>query len=150
MRIAKSASASIVAIAVAATLGSVSAAGPSDVPPVKPTSSSPLAALKGVKAVPMTASELDAVKGQHIHFVVGAPETCPGPACDPVIPKAPADAAPPLDGPIFLVNYHEDNLGKGQALPGSGPGYSGMCGAALKSPALWIPGQLPSGSGGGC
>src|SRR5687767_6981847 len=109
------------------------------------------ATLKNVKAVPMASGELEAVKGLHIHFVIGSPGTCPGPSCDPVIPSAPADAAPPLEGIIREVNHRENNLGKGQAIPGSGPGYSGMCGAAIASPAIWIPGQIQStGIGGGC
>jgi hypothetical protein len=35
---------------------------------VEKASSTPFATLKGIKAVPMAAKELDAVKGQHVHF----------------------------------------------------------------------------------
>ena len=55
MQVARLASASIAAIALAAMLGSVSASAQS-------------ATLDGVTAVPMASGELDAVKGLHIHF----------------------------------------------------------------------------------
>jgi hypothetical protein len=35
----------------------------------KTVPASPMATLKGVKAVPMSPSELQAVKGQHVHFI---------------------------------------------------------------------------------
>jgi hypothetical protein len=145
----------------AASIGSVFAAdkpatgdGNKEVPKAaekSATTSSQFSTLKGVKAVEMATAELDAVKGQHIHFVLIDPSTtCPGPTCVPHIPNASPKAAP-IDGLIHLVNHKENNLGNGQAPAGSGPGYSGMCGAALKSPALWIPGQNPvTGIGGGC
>ncbi len=139
-----------IAIAFVATIGSVSASGqsangvkavptaigeltaPSSLTGAAPAASGDsvfgsdqFATLAGVKAVPMASRELDAVKGLHIHFVT--------------------------PGGFHLVNHLENNLGKGQALPGSGPGYSGLCGAALNSPALSIPGQnTTTGVGGGC
>jgi|SRR5688572_16712615 len=158
MRLTRIVSASLIAVVL--TAGAVAASDkPAKVESKKETTkatekstpaSSQFAILKDVKAVEMASAELDAIKGQHIHFVIHDPSTiCPSPSCVPVIPNA-APIAGPHDGPIFEVNHKENNLGKGNALPGSGPGYSGMCGAALKSPAIWIPGQAPSGIGGGC
>ena len=136
--------ASGVAVALALTLGSASVSGQSATPDgVKaPSSRTALASgtfamLSGVKAIPMAPRELDVVKGLSIHFTTpsqnqGHPQVIPNPGW-------------------HFVNYKENNLGNGQALPGSGPGYSGLCGAALLSPALTIPGQsLTTGSGGGC
>ena len=59
IRITTLVSASIVAIALVATLGSLSAADK-------------FATLDGVKAVPMSSSELDAVAGTSIHFFTPA------------------------------------------------------------------------------
>ena len=56
MRITMLVSASVVAIALAATIGSVSAADQ-------------FATLDGVTAVAMSSGELDAVTGLHVHFV---------------------------------------------------------------------------------
>jgi hypothetical protein len=141
-------SASVIALALAVGIGSVFAAdNPAkvdankvdvnkEVPKATEKStpaSSQFATPKGVKAVEMASTELDAVKGQHIHFTTGDPSiTCPGPLCFPNlnVPNASENAAP-LDGPIHLVNHKENNLGNGQAPAGSGPGYSGLCGAAL-------------------
>jgi hypothetical protein len=70
--------AAIVAVALAATTGSVSASGESPkseaAKPVGAAATKTVsdvgqfATLKGVKAAPMAASELDAVKGLHVHF----------------------------------------------------------------------------------
>ena len=161
MRITRIVSASVIAVVLAASIGSVFAAdkpvkGEGDKQVSKTSekstsASSVFATLKGVNAVEMAPSELGAVKGQHIHFAIVDPSTtCPGPSCQLVVPNASSNAAP-HSGPIFEVNHKENNLGNGQAPAGSGPGYSGMCGAALKSPALWIPGQnATTGIGGGC
>ncbi len=129
-----------IALALAFTLGLVAAsaqsAKPADVKvePAKATSApGNFAMLKGVKAEPMAAPELAKVKGLHIHF------TTPG-----------NNPGGPTPGWHF-VNHQENNLGNGQAPAGSGPGYSGLCGAALNSPALTIPGQnTTTGRGGGC
>jgi hypothetical protein len=95
------------------------------------------ATLSGVKAQPMAPRELSAVKGLHIHF------TTPS-----------SNAGHPLVDPAtgwHFVNQTQNNLGNGQAPAGAGPGYSGLCGAALKSGAITIPGQNPTtGVGGGC
>ena len=89
------------------------------------------------KAAPMASGELDKVKGLHIHFTTPGNNTT-----GPLGPEA--------EGWHF-VNHTENNLGNGNALPIAGPGYSGLCGAALNSPALTIPGQNPAtGIGGGC
>ena len=53
-------SVSVVAIALAVTMTSVSAE--------QSSATSQLATLKNLKAVPMASSELDAVKGLHVHF----------------------------------------------------------------------------------
>ncbi|HET9361933.1 MAG TPA: hypothetical protein VFO58_19405 [Vicinamibacterales bacterium] len=95
------------------------------------------ATLARVKAVPMSSSELDAVKGMHIHFTTPSQ-------------NAGHPHVEPFTGWHF-VNHQENNLGNGNAPDISGPGYSGLCGAALNSPALAIPGQNPvTGVGGGC
>jgi hypothetical protein len=79
MRIARLASASIAAIALAATFGSVTALGQSGtldgvkasavVANQSGSASAQFATLAKVKAVPMSSAELDAVKGQHVHFL---------------------------------------------------------------------------------
>lgn len=132
----------VVTIAIAFTAGTITVFGQSSTPkdvkpaPAKSTSST-LATLGSVKAVPMAPRELGVVKGLHIHF------TTPS-----------ANAGHPLVEPLtgwHFVNHTENNLGKGQAPAGAGPGYAGLCGAALLSSALTIPGQNPTtGIGGGC
>lgn len=140
MRILTSSS---IALALAATIGSVAASGQSPAPAgksvtaVESPASQPFATLAGVKAAPMASGELDKVKGLHIHFTTPGNNTT-----GPLGPEA--------EGWHF-VNHTENNLGNGNALPIAGPGYSGLCGAALNSPALTIPGQNPAtGIGGGC
>jgi hypothetical protein len=97
----------------------------------------PFATLAGVKAEPMSSGELEKVKGLHIHF------TTPG--SNTTGPLGPSEEG------WHFVNPTENNLGNGNANPGAGPGYSGLCGAALLSPAITIPGQNPAtGIGGGC
>jgi hypothetical protein len=82
----------------------------------------------------MSSSELDAVKGQHIHFVTPSQNELEG-----------------FTG-LHLVNRNntdnwEDLYGDGPV----GPGYHGLCRAALNSPTMFIPGQNPvTGHGGGC
>lgn len=93
------------------------------------------ATLRGVKAVPMASVELDTVKGAHFHFVTPSQN----------------DQNFGVTG-LHLVNRNnQDNwvdLGNGELV---GPGYHGLCGAALNSPKLFIPGQNPvTGIGGGC
>jgi len=145
MRIVRLASAAITAIALAASIGTVSAAGqsakdegvkasPKAVSKSVPASGQ-FATLRGVKAVPMSSSELDAVKGLHIHFVTPSQN----------------DQNFGVTG-LQLVNRNNlDNwvdLGNGEIV---GPGYHGLCGAALNSPKMFIPGQNPvTGVGGGC
>ncbi|HUP65230.1 MAG TPA: hypothetical protein VM557_08110 [Thermoanaerobaculia bacterium] len=73
MRMTMLVSASVVAIALGASMGSVFAAGESKAAPTTSAKSvaatDQFATLKGVKAVPMASSELDAVKGMHVHFL---------------------------------------------------------------------------------
>ena len=152
MRISRVLPASAVAMVMAMSLGAVSLHGQSSKDDsttapqesVKPanttqltTTNTSFAALARVKAEPMTAQQLNSVKGMHIHFATGS-----------------ANPGHPHEEPTLgwhFVNHQENNLGNGQAPAGAGPGYSGLCGAALKSPKLFIPGQDPmTGSGGGC
>lgn len=112
------------------------------------TAADNFAVLKGVDSKVMSADDLSKVKGLHIHFAIITPNGT-GPLGS-LVPNA-SDNAAPHNGFIFEVNHTEQNLGGGQAKPGSGPGYSGLCGAALLSPALWIPGQnTTTGIGAGC
>ena len=78
MRVSQLASAAAVAVMLAAAPVLVSAsdsdkAEPADKPASVVTSESvpatPLATLKGVKAVPMSSRELSTVKGLHVHFI---------------------------------------------------------------------------------
>jgi len=150
MHIVRLASASVVAVALSVTLGSVSASADQSAKadgvkaaPAASTESAPAAAtfstLARVKATPMSASELDAVKGQHLHFVT---ENSKNQQFGPE----------PFPGGLHLVNrnntdHWEDLYGDGLV----GPGYHGLCTAALNSPNMSIPGQsLATGHGGGC
>lgn len=98
------------------------------------------ATLKGIEAEPMSANELDAVKGLHFHFMTPA-------------------------GKLLFVNVKNGALKKGEGFQptpnadvasdgfplGVGKGYRGLCGAALRATGLSIPGQDPvTGIGGGC
>jgi hypothetical protein len=93
------------------------------------------ATLRGVKAVPMASRELDAVKGAHFHFATPSQNT-------------------QNFGETGLQLVNKNNmdawvdLGNGELV---GPGYHGLCGAALNSPKMFIPGQSETtGVGGGC
>ena len=93
------------------------------------------AALKDVKAVPMSSKELRAIKGQDAHFVtVNSQNELFG-----------------QTGLHVVVRNNRDHwldLGNGILVA---PAYRGLCDAALKSPGMVIPGQNPStGVGGGC
>lgn len=148
MHIVRSGSASLTALTVAAVLSvSASAQSTSQAPVASDKAASAtaqttsndstparFATLARVKAVPMSSSELDAVKGQHIHFVTPSQNELFG-----------------FTG-LHLVNRNntdnwEDLYGDGPV----GPGYHGLCQAALNSPKMFIPGQSPvTGHGGGC
>ena len=136
MRNTRSALVALAAIALAIAPALVSASDRAE-SPKKETSASTkqFAALKAVKAVPMTPQELRAIKGRDAHFVTNSQNTG-------------------FNGRIgwHFVNWqNRDNwvdLGNGILV---GPGYHGLCGAALKSPGIVIPGQNTStGVGGGC
>lgn len=135
---------SVGAIALTTALASMSAITPT-VPlkgpePVKASIESTaapatFATLRGVNAVPMATTELKAVKGAHAHFLT-------------VKAKNVFDGIPGF----HVVNRNNlDNwldLGNGEIV---GPGYHGLCGAALLAPNMLIPGQNPTtGIGGGC
>jgi len=136
MRNTRSALVALAAIALAIAPALVSASDRAE-SPKKETSASTkqFAALKAVKAVPMTPQELRAIKGRDAHFVTNSQNTG-------------------FNGRIgwHFVNWqNRDNwvdLGNGILV---GPGYHGLCGAALKSPGILIPGQnTTTGVGGGC
>jgi hypothetical protein len=156
MRIARLASASIAAIGLAVTVGSVSVLGQSGtldgvkavqvasvelVSPSAPVTlenvtavttasresvftSAQFATLKGVKALPMTSKELDAVKGLHVHFLDG-------------------------NGGFHLAGNPEhqnnwENLGGSDGKPVA-PSYHGLCVAAgLSGPGGGI--SIPGGA----
>jgi hypothetical protein len=74
MRLHRLVTGTIVAMVVAAGVGSATLrAEPGQTPAAKQVSGKvtapAFATLKGVKAVPMAAKELDAIKGQHVHFL---------------------------------------------------------------------------------
>jgi hypothetical protein len=89
-----------------------------------PTTVSAFATLKGIKAVPMAATELAAVKGQHVHFL------------------DPGGEALHLAGDVKTQNNWE-NLGGTDPAPVA-PSYNGLCVAAGYSGpsagAILIPG----------
>lgn len=138
MRIGTIAAVSFVAIAIAMAPVSLSAsdrtAEPKKQVKAEPAPAGQFAALKRVNAAPMTARELDAIKGQHIHFVTDSNNVLFG------------------EQGLHLVNRNNtdnwsDLYGDGPV----GPGYHGLCGAALNAPGIFIPGQNPvTGHGGGC
>jgi hypothetical protein len=141
MRIVRSVAGVVAAVAIAVAPAILSASDRADAPKgdakvVAAAPSGQFAALKDIKAVPMTAQELRTVKGRDAHFrTVNSQNT----------------------GQNGLTSWHfvnfqnRDNwvdLGNGILV---GPGYHGLCGAALNSPSIVIPGQNPStGVGGGC
>lgn len=91
---------------------------------VENASSTQFATLKGVKAVPMAAKELDAVKGQHVHFW---------------------NPGAPLGGPPHVAG--DNNHDNWSNLYGDGlvaPSYHGLCKAAANGSAIFI------NVGGGC
>ena len=132
MRLHRLVTGSIVAIAVATGVGSATVrAERKTIPAAKQVAAageknavavSSFATLKGVKAEPMAAKELDAVKGQHVHFL---------------------DAAGGfhLAGNLDHMNNWQD-LGGGEAVA---PSYHGICVAAgLSGPGagkISIPGS---------
>ena len=137
MRNTISALVALAAVAVAIAPALVSASDRTEAPKDKTSvATRQFAALKDVKAVPMTPQELRTIKGRDAHFVtVNSQNTG-------------------FNGRIgwHFVNFqNRDNwvdLGNGILV---GPGYHGLCGAALKSPGIVIPGQITStGVGGGC
>lgn len=96
---------------------------------------SQFAALKGVKAAPMSSAELKAVKGLHFHFVTASDKLLLVNIQKGHDGFSPTPNADPSSTPPFIV----------------GKGYRGLCDAALNSPALFIPGQSETtGIGGGC
>jgi hypothetical protein len=137
MRVTSFAYGVVVAGALSISAATVGAQGQSQPPAQGDKAPAKFTMLNGVKAEPMAEQELKGVKGLHIHFTT--PSENLG---HPLVDSATG---------WHFVNHKENNLGKGQALPIAGPGYSGLCGAALLSGALTIPGQnTTTGAGGGC
>jgi len=83
------------------------------------------AALKGVKATPMSSRELADVKGQHVHFWN---------------PGAPFPGEPHLAGDVKTENNWSNLYGQGDVAPS----YHGLCNAAQNGSAIFI------NPGGGC
>ena len=116
MRFTTLVSASVVAIALAATMNTVSAADKSKTDNVKavptasrtqPAATNQFSTLKGVKAAPMSSRELVAVKGRHVHFLDG-------------------------NGGFHLAGNPEKQMNNWQNLGGSdglpvAPSYHGLC-----------------------
>jgi hypothetical protein len=135
MRIVKSVPGALVAIAMAAVPVMVSAserdtaskdaATSVHVAPAKAAPASQMTTVKGLKATPMSSSELKAVKGLHAHFWNPGR---PFPASEPHV----------VNG-NNLKNW-SDLYGQGPV----GPGYHGLCNAQANSPAIFI------NPGGGC
>ena len=140
MRIVKSVSMALAVVALSAPVlvASDKAAPSKDVSTAVETPKAEVgqfAALKGIKAAPMSAIELKKVKGQHAHFVT-------------------VNSNNELFGETGLHVVNRNNLKNWSDLYGDGdvgPGYHGLCRAALNSPGIWIPGQSDAtGHGGGC
>jgi hypothetical protein len=133
MNVSRLASAAAVAVMLAAPV-LVSASGPEKSKAAnKPASTvssktvpaSPMATLKGVKAAPMSSSELADVKGLHVHFWN---------------PGAPFPTEPHLAGDVKTENNWSDLYGDGVVAPS----YHGLCKAAANGSAIFI------NPGGGC
>jgi hypothetical protein len=90
------------------------------------------AALKGVKAVPMAAKELDAVKGLHVHFFTPSKNVVD-------TPFGPLEGIH-LAGDIKTENNWSNLYGQGDVANS----YHGLCGAAVNGSAIFI------NPGGGC
>jgi hypothetical protein len=86
---------------------------------------SPMVTLKGVKAAPMSSSELADVKGLHVHFWT---------------PGAPFPTEPLLAGDVKTENNWSNLYGQGDVANS----YRGLCKAAVNGSAIFI------NPGGGC
>src|SRR5687767_1616255 len=91
---------------------------------VEKAPSTQFATLKRVKAVPMAAKELDAIKGQHAHFWN---------------PGAPL-GGPPHEAGANNTDHWSNLYGQGDVANS----YHGLCGAAVNGSAIFI------NPGGGC
>lgn len=135
MNITTLVSASVAAIVLAATMGSVSAADKiakldsvtavSTATGESASAADKFATLKGVTAVPMASRELDAVKGLHFHFrnpggrhTVNIQRGTDGPTPNP-------DPSPVPDDPMSPI---------------VGKGYRGLCTAVVSSDAIFAVG----------
>ena len=128
--------AAIFAAAAAASIGSVSISGqtPDSATKVASDAASPrtpaakpgsFATLTRIKATPMTATELDAVKGMHVHFVVGSQNDQYG------------LTGLHLAGDVKTENNWQ-NLGGTDPAPVA-PSYHGLCVAVGAGSAISIP-----------
>ena len=96
------------------------------------TSGSQFAALKGVKAQPMSSSELKAVKGLHVHFFTPSKNVVD-------TPFGPIEGIH-LAGDVKTENNWSDLFGQGDVANS----YHGLCKAAVNGSAVFI------NPGGGC
>jgi len=131
MSVVRFVSASVAAVALAAMPVVLSAEG-NTVPSKEGKASSQFAALKGVKAVPMAAKELDKVKGLHVHFFNGSNNVVDTPGG-------------PVEGLHLAGANNTDNWSNlyGQGLVANS--YHGLCTAATNGhSAIFI------NPGGGC
>ena len=100
---------------------------------VEKASTTRFATLKGVKAVPMAAKELDAVKGLHVHFLNGSKNVVD-------TPFGPVEGIH-LAGDVKTENNWSDLFGQGDVANS----YRGLCKAATGgASAIFI------NPGGGC
>ena len=99
---------------------------------VEKASTTRLATLKGVKAVPMAAKELDAVKGLHVHFFTPSKNVVD-------TPFGPVEGIH-LAGDVKTENNWKDLFGQGHVANS----YHGLCKAAVNGSAVFI------NPGGGC
>jgi hypothetical protein len=138
MRVIRIASASLAAVALTAAFGSVSASGESDKPvqvePARigpapaaspqtpPAAAAQFATLKDIQASPMTPTELEAVKGLHVHFLDAGGGTLH------------------LAGDVKHMNNWE-NIGGTDGMPVA-PSYNGLC-VAHAAGGIFIPTMGP-------
>ena len=99
---------------------------------VEKASSTQFATLKGVKAVPMAAKELDAVKGLHVHFFTPSKNVVD-------TPFGPVEGIH-LAGDVKTENNWSNLYGQGDVANS----YHGLCKAAVNGSAIFI------NPGGGC
>jgi hypothetical protein len=131
MSIVRSVSGVLAAVALAAVPVMVSASDqvvkPKDSAATQSAPAKQFTALKGVKAAPMSSSELKAIKGQHVHFIE------PGNGFDKI-----HLAGNPENNGIGIGNWYDNGSPDGGLVA---PSYHGLCKAGpIGIPVM--PGQL--------